>query len=74
MSTPRIFESKNDGYSFFFRLDEIQESPEGRVYVGVTRSGGITKGTDTPVRITEEHWHREGWRPLREGKQVPGWH
>ncbi|MET9957317.1 hypothetical protein ABZ135_37975 [Streptomyces sp. NPDC006339] len=74
MTAPQIFESTDDGYAYFFRLDEIEDGPEGRIYVGVTRSGGITKGTDTPVRITEENWRREGWRRLREGKHVPGWH
>ncbi|MFJ4577522.1 hypothetical protein ACIP4W_40500 [Streptomyces sp. NPDC088846] len=73
MTDPQIFESTDDGYSYYFRLDAIEEGEGGRVYVGVTRSGGITKGTDTPVRITEENWHRESWRLLRPGKQVPGW-
>lgn len=71
---PRIYESTNDGYSYFFRLDRIEDREEGRFYIGVTRSGGITKGTDSDVAITEENWRRAGWRTLRPGKHVPGWH
>ncbi|MFD4577895.1 hypothetical protein ACFWNK_37050 [Streptomyces sp. NPDC058417] len=70
-----IFESTSDGYSYFFRLDAIETDDDGtRIYVGVTRSGGITKGKDFPERIREEHWRRAGWRTLREGRHVPGWH
>lgn len=69
---PDIFESTSeDGYAYFFRLDRVEDREAGRVYIGVTRSGGRTKGTDSPAEINEEHWRRDGWR--RTIKAVPGW-
>lgn len=71
---PRIFEAMDDGHPYFFRLDRVEDGDGGRVYIGVTRTGGIKKGTDVSVTITETKWRHAGWRPLRPGKHVPGWH
>lgn len=67
----RKFETMDEGHALFFRLDRVEDGPDGRRYVGVTRAGGITKGTDYPVSITEENFRREGWRQTT--KNVPGW-
>lgn len=67
----RRFETTDDGYALFLRLDRTEDGPEGRRYIGVVRAGGITKGEDYPVSITEDNFRREGWRPT--SKTVPGW-
>lgn len=68
---PKVFESMEDSYAYFFRLDRIEEREDGRYMIGVARSGGITKGTDYPQEVHEDRWRRAGWRPT--SKQVPGW-
>jgi hypothetical protein len=65
------FETTDDGHPLFFRLDRTEDGPDGRLYIGVVRAGGITKGKDYPVSITEDNFRREGWRPTT--KVVPDW-
>lgn len=67
----QLFETTDDGYALFFRLDQTEDGPDGRRYIGVVRAGGITKGKDYPVSITGDKFRREGWRPTT--KTVPGW-